>query len=194
MTATVPPNHRVDTGRILEVLLSAFSSDPGFRWMFPDPHRYRTAFPEMVRLAAGTAIEDATVDVVGGGVGAAVWRAPGVASAADETWGELFLALVDPARLAAVFAFGEQFGSYHPSEPHWYLVAVGVDPYQQGSGHGSALLRTGLERCDRDGLPAYLEAGHPRNRALYERHGFEVLGEIQVADSPPAWPMLRPPA
>jgi hypothetical protein len=50
----------------------------------------------------------------------------------------------------------------------------------------------GLARADRDGLPAYLEASAPRNRALYERHGFEVVGEIQAGDSPPLWPMLRP--
>ncbi len=48
-------------------------------------------------------------------------------------------------------------------------------------------------RADVDTLPAYLEASSPRNRALYERHGFEVTGEIQVADSPPLWPMLRRP-
>ncbi|MBF8286835.1 MAG: hypothetical protein HW393_649, partial [Dehalococcoidia bacterium] len=30
-----------------------------------------------------------------------------------------------------------------------------------------------------------------RNRDLYARHGFEVTGTIQVADSPPMFPMLR---
>jgi hypothetical protein len=54
-------------------------------------------------------------------------------------------------------------------------------------------LRRGLERCDRDGLPTYLEASHPRNRTRYERHGFETIGEIQFGVCPPGWPMLRPP-
>lgn len=80
---------------------------------------------------------------------------------------------------------------HHPSESCWYLPFIGVDPRCQGQGHGSRLLRQGLARCDRDHLPAYLEASSPRNRTLYERHGFTVIAEIQVGDSPPLWPMLR---
>jgi GNAT superfamily N-acetyltransferase len=64
-------------------------------------------------------------------------------------------------------------------------------PCRQGQGHGSALLRHALERCDRDHLPAYLDATNPRNISLYERHGFERLGRIQVGTSPPLVPMLR---
>jgi ribosomal protein S18 acetylase RimI-like enzyme len=68
---------------------------------------------------------------------------------------------------------------------------IGVDPAYQGRGYGAALLRHALQTCDRDGLPAYLEATSPRSAALYQRHGFEVIGVIQVADSPPIFPMLR---
>jgi len=34
-----------------------------------------------------------------------------------------------------------QMGTYHPSEPCWYLPLIGVDPACQGRGYGSALLR-----------------------------------------------------
>jgi hypothetical protein len=50
-----------------------------------------------------------------------------------------------------------------------------------------------LRRCDREGLPAYLESSNPRNIPLYQRHGFEVLGTIQLDASPPITPMLRAP-
>jgi len=86
-----------------------------------------------------------------------------------------------------------QFEAYHPEEAHWYLPLIGVDPARQGHGYGSALLRHALARSDRDGVPAYLEATSPRNRALYERHGFAALGAIRVAGWPPVWPMLRRP-
>jgi len=56
-----------------------------------------------------------------------------------------------------------------------------------------ALLRHALQLVDRDKLPAYLEATSAGSRRLYERHGFETTGEIQTADSPPLWPMLRKP-
>ena len=38
---------------------------------------------------------------------------------------------------------------------------------------------------------AYLEASSLRNKSLYERHGFECIGEIQIGDSPTAYPMVR---
>jgi hypothetical protein len=45
-----------------------------------------------------------------------------------------------------------------------------------------------LDRCDRDGLPAYL-ASSERNRACHERNGFEVREELRV---PGGGPPLRP--
>ena len=52
-------------------------------------------------------------------------------------------------------------------------------------------MRHALSRCDRDGTPAYLESSNPRNITLYERHGFERLGTVQVGTSPSIVPMLR---
>jgi GNAT superfamily N-acetyltransferase len=52
----------------------------------------------------------------------------------------------------------------HPREqPHWYLAIIGVDPSRQGSGAGAALLRSRLERCDKEGMAAYLESSNPQN-------------------------------
>jgi hypothetical protein len=51
----------------------------------------------------------------------------------------------------------------------------------------------GLERCDRDGAPAYLEATSDRNRALYERHGFRADGGIPLPGGPMVWRMWRDP-
>ncbi len=84
-------------------------------------------------------------------------------------------------------------GKYHPSERHWYLPLIGVDPARQGNGYGSALMEHAVRRCDRDREPAYLESTNPRNIPLYERHGFERLGTVQVGSSPPVYPMLRKP-
>jgi hypothetical protein len=43
-----------------------------------------------------------------------------------------------------------------------------------------------LERCDREMIPAYLEASASRNRALYARNGFEVVEEVQLPVGAPA--------
>jgi ribosomal protein S18 acetylase RimI-like enzyme len=58
---------------------------------------------------------------------------------------------------------------------------------------GSALLEHALARCDGDHTLAYLESSNSPNNLLYERHGFEVIGTIQVGASPPIWPMVRRP-
>jgi ribosomal protein S18 acetylase RimI-like enzyme len=82
---------------------------------------------------------------------------------------------------------------YHPQEPHWFLPFIGSDPSQQGKGYGTALMKHALVPCDLDHKLAYLEASNPKNIPLYERHGFELLGVIQVGTSPPIFPMLRKP-
>jgi GNAT superfamily N-acetyltransferase len=78
----------------------------------------------------------------------------------------------------------EKMGSYHPKEPHWYLPLLGVDPLHHGKGLGSVLLQHALAVCDRDNKFAYLESSNSRNITLYERHGFKLLGTIQVNKSP----------
>jgi GNAT superfamily N-acetyltransferase len=78
-------------------------------------------------------------------------------------------------------------------ERHYYVRDVGVLPEMQGNGLGSALLGPTLTRCDREGLPAYLEASSERNAALYARLGFQLIDELRVRDSPPLRLMLRRP-
>lgn len=59
---------------------------------------------------------------------------------------------------------------------------------------GANVERPTLDRCDQEGVPAYLEASTERSAALYERLGFVHLGELRIPDGgPPFWPMRRPP-
>jgi GNAT superfamily N-acetyltransferase len=81
----------------------------------------------------------------------------------------------------------------HPTEPHYYLAVVGVEPAWQGQGLGSALMQPALQRCDAEGVGAYLEASTRMSRALYERHGFSVIDEVRLPEGPPLWPMWREP-
>jgi GNAT superfamily N-acetyltransferase len=95
-------------------------------------------------------------------------------------------------RILRVLSFIE---AQHPHEPHYYLQFLGVEPDWQGRGVGSALLRPILERCDREGVPAYLEATSERSAALYERHRFAVVEEVGLpGGGPPLWRMWREPA
>src|ERR1700674_2747414 len=80
---------------------------------------------------------------------------------------------------------------YRPTEPHWYLSLIGVEALHRNKGCGAALLQHCLRQCDREHLPAYLWSSSPLNTSLYERHGFEIVGTIQVGSSPSIFPMLR---
>ncbi|HZS00118.1 MAG TPA: GNAT family N-acetyltransferase [Chloroflexota bacterium] len=181
-----------DEERIVAVLVLAFSRDPAVRWAFPEPSRYLTYFPRFVRAFGGRAFEHGSAHYADGYVGAALWLPPDV-HPDEDAMGTVFQEGAAEQAQEDVFALLEQMASYHPSEPHWYLPLIGVDPTRQGNGYGSALLQHATALCDRDGRLAYLESSNPANVPLYERHGFEVVGTIQAGSSPPFWPMVRKP-
>jgi len=82
----------------------------------------------------------------------------------------------------------------HPDPPHWYLQGLGTDPPRQREGLASAAMQPVLERCDAEGVPAYLESTKERNLAFYENHGWRVTGTIQLPDGGPTlWSMWRDP-
>jgi ribosomal protein S18 acetylase RimI-like enzyme len=173
-------------------VVRAFSADPAARWLYPDERQYCANFPIFVKVFAGPAFEYGSADYVVGCLAAALWLPPCVRADAKALT-ELLQRSVSQGNQTEVLALFEQMDSYHPAEPHWYLPMIGVDPAEQGKGYGSALLKHALERCDAEAKVAYLEASSPKSVLLYERHGFERLGTIQVASSPPLFPMLRRP-
>ncbi|MFZ2170958.1 MAG: GNAT family N-acetyltransferase [Methylococcaceae bacterium] len=181
-----------DEERCVAVLTLAFSSDPACRWAWPDPQQYLEAFPRFVRAFGGGAIDLGTAHYTENFTGVAMWLPPG--EAPDEaSLVSVIQETVAAERKDVMLSMFEQMDAYHPGEPHWHLPLIGVDPMSQGRGIGSTLQRHVLEQCDRQQVLAYLEATSPRNILLYERHGFEALGTIQVVDSPPIVPMLRNP-
>lgn len=191
-TAPITTAKPADADDVIAVLALAFSSDPATRWAWSDPRQYLTSFPAFVRAFAGRAFEQGTAYCINGYAGAALWLPPGTQPDEDALVALVQRTIAEEAQ-PDVFAVFEQMGSYHPSEPHWYLPLIGVDPGQQRKGYGSDLMRHALMACDRDSAPAYLESSNPENISLYKRHGFAVLGAIQVGASPPIFPMLRKP-
>lgn len=180
-----------DENAIIDVITLAFSTDPVFRWLYPDPHRFLENFPTFARAYGGRAFEHGSADYADGYSGAPLWLPPDVHSD-DEALGKL-LERSAGDRKSDVLAIIDQEENYHPGEPHWHLIVVGVDPTRQGKGIGSALMKQGLVRCDRDSRPTYLDSTNPKNIPLYGRYGFELLGTIEMAGCPPIYPMLRKP-
>jgi len=174
----------------IDTIVLAFAEDPVARWAFPEAHGYLTSFPRFVRAFGGAAFSHGSAHCTKDSGGAALWLPPDVHF--DENAVSNLLETETPESVRGdLFAVFDQMEQYHPTEPHWYLPLIGVDPAHRRKGYGAALLDHALERCDRDHVPAYLESTNPRNITLYQRHGFEVLGTIREGASPPVTPMLR---
>ena len=85
-----------------------------------------------------------------------------------------------------------EIDTYHPHDDDcWYLPVIGVDPGHQGKGMGGTLMKRVARLLDEKGCVGYLESSNPMNISLYQRHGFEIMGQIQIDDSPVVTPMIR---
>ena len=186
---TVQPS---EIERAVAVELLAFVSDPVMRWLWPDPGEYVRQFPRFVRSFGERAFEHGSAHVSEDFGGVALWLPVGVEVDGDAVEDLFRETTVEPVK-SEMLSILEQMGSHHTQEQHWYLAIIGVDPAQQSKGIGSELLQYALAPCDEQGLFAYLESSNPRNISLYERHGFEVQGSIQVGASPSVVAMLRQP-
>jgi ribosomal protein S18 acetylase RimI-like enzyme len=193
MTAQIIRNATLsDESYVIDVLVLAFSTDPSARWTWPDPYQYLKHFPELIKAFGGKAFENKSAYYAEAYGGAALWLPPDI-HPNEDAMTALFKRTVPAEKLKDVEKVFEKMESYHPKEPHWYLPLIGVDPFLQGNGIGSALMKHALIPCDRDNKFAYLESTNIRNVPLYERHGFELLRKIQIGTSPELYPMLRKP-
>lgn len=182
-----------DEASIIDVLVRAFSMDPAVRWVWSDSQQYYKHSPSFLKAFGGKAFTHGTAYYADGYIGAALWLPPDVQP--DEYMLMSVLQRTVPENIQKdAFAVFDQMSHYHPSEPHWYLPIMGVDPSKHGKGFGSALLQHTLIQCDRENKLAYLESSSPKNIPLYERHGFKLLGTIQAGTSPSIFPMLREPS
>jgi GNAT superfamily N-acetyltransferase len=187
-----------DVAAVARVLAEAFYDDPLMRWMLPRNAKRLRQLDHMFAVASRRVwLAHDECYVTKPLIGAAVWMPPGTWKLSPVAQLRLLPAWAravrrDLPRTLKLDAFLEKS---HPHEPaHWYLVAMGVTPAWQGRGYGTALMRPVLERCDADGVPAYLETSTPGGRKLYGRNGFEVVEESQFAnDAPPVWRMWREP-
>jgi GNAT superfamily N-acetyltransferase len=196
----VRPAQKADVRQVATVLARAFYDDPVTSWMLPDD---RTRLKALTRAFGGLTRRHflpragSEVGCRDGTVGAAtLWDPPGLrkSSRREELVMMPLMLWAFRSRVPASVRVMELMEKHHPTEPHWYLMLIGSDPSVRGVGFGQALMHSRLDRCDAEGVPAYLENSNPKNEAYYLRFGFEVMSEIKLPDGgPPLWPMWRQP-
>jgi GNAT superfamily N-acetyltransferase len=197
-----PPGHirratSSDVPALARMLARAFLDDPVASWAWR-PERLRLGALERfqaVRLRQLLAGEEVwTNDEL---TCAALWAPPGRWHSSLRETAELVPSFLHPRlfmRMPMVALGWEKLERAHPHKPpHVYLALLGTEPDAQGRGLGSAVLAPVLEQCDSDGVGAYLESSKKRNIDFYARHGFRVLGEIQLVRGPTMWKMWRDP-
>ncbi len=189
-----PPQVRTATSRDVaragEVLAEAFGDRPPFTWIEPDPGLraaglralFGVTLEVLHPVTEGTQVMAAGDDVLG----VAVWAPPGRWKPSLWRRAQVGPRLVRAVGPRHVSGFANRGGAVdkalersHPAEPHWYLVALGVAPEAQGQGVGDALVRAGLDRCDAEGVPAYLEC-LTELEGYYARFGFSRTAEIPM--------------
>ena len=106
-------------------------------------------FSKFAKAFGGKAFEFKTAHYVGNYSGAALWLPPNVDPDVDALLGLLQETTSEEAQNVVPEVF-EKMGGYHPSEPHWYLPLLGVDPHHHGKGLGSVLMKYALTMCDKD--------------------------------------------
>jgi GNAT superfamily N-acetyltransferase len=185
-----------DVDVLARVLARAFDDDPISEFLFPDARRRQRALPRYFSILLRPAfLPSGEVWTDGDACGSAMWTPP--TQRRPSTRDLLRFAPLVPVlgrRLPQAISTMQAVERHHPRTPHWYLAVLGTDPPRQGRGVGSALLGPVLERCDADGLPAYLESSKERNVPFYARHGFRVTTTIDLpGGGPRLWLMWREP-
>jgi ribosomal protein S18 acetylase RimI-like enzyme len=184
-----------DHPTLTAMLARAFDDDPILRWVFPAGRTRDRYGDKFFRWSLWRCADQGVTWTTGDLSGAAIWalhdrwRVTLPQLARLFLWAGAGVRLRGPRVMWGLAAIERR----QPDDRHMYLAVLGVEPERQGSGLGSALLRPGLELCDREALPAYLETGNERNLSFYGRHGFGVIGELTLPKGPPVWLMRREP-
>jgi GNAT superfamily N-acetyltransferase len=184
-----------DRELVVRLLDEAFQDDPVSGWVFPGDEYRRTTHHKLMAAFTAIVLEEGRIDVTEDGSACALWLSVPAEEhgAEDEGFAQLREA-IDPGN-ERIELIGRLTAEAHPAgRAHEYLWMIGVTPERQGEGLGTELVQHVLDRCDREGLPAYLEASSARSRALYERLGFDLAGRpLDLPDGPQMWPMWRDP-
>lgn len=184
---------------LLATLAEAFMEVPASRYLVPNNETARyEALKQYFGLWMEHAIKHGAVYCTTDLAGCAVWLyvQPGVSSE-PEGYEDRLRVAVSPETFKRMQRFDVLMDSRIPDTPSglWYLTFMGVATYHQRQGIGSALLEAHHARCDKHGLPAFLEAGDPESLRLYAKHGYEPLGApLVLPDASELYPALRQPA
>jgi len=179
----------------------AFYNDPAVTYVLPDETIRRSVLPWFVQSVAIPASQlCGEVYTTADGSGAALWIRPGRISAFAHMASEAMRAIpfnLDPLTVRRWNSLRAQIERVHQrlaERPHWYLLAVRVEPTQSGKATDRVLFEPVLSRADAEGLPCYVETFDETLLPFYESWGFQIAGAGRIPDGGPNfWTLMRSP-
>jgi hypothetical protein len=187
--------------RCLETVLSrVFHNDPAVTYILPNDAARCAVLPWFFRSVAIRASQFCgeiytTADVDGG----ALWIYPGRISAfaqivrAEMNGMPFKLDASSVRRWTSLRAHIERIHEQLAEGPHWYLMALGVEPSKAVKSRG-ALIEPVLSQADSQRLPCYAETFDEAHLPFYEESGFQIAGAGQIPKGGPNfWALLRTP-
>jgi GNAT superfamily N-acetyltransferase len=196
----VRPAAQRDVPRIAATLTIALADSRWTRWALPDDGRMQR-LTRLHELDAGhRGVATGTAWVTDDVTAVAVWEppagAPGTASLPADVRAALDreLPYLAADRATAVRETAALVESARPSEPHWWLLHLGVRPTSRRRGLAAAVLAPVLVRCDSEGVPAAAAVASWANVRFLRGFGFEVSLSTRTSDDElPLWVLVRQP-
>jgi hypothetical protein len=183
------------------MLSRSLQNEPSFVYIMPDERARRMILPwffQMVAMPASRLFgEICTTNQIDG---ASLWIRPGSGFTFERMirnamqWMPLKLDQASLRRWINLGARLEKARRRLALGPHWYLLALGVEPLIDRCTLGGLLTEPVLSRADSDKIPCYVEIFDERDFCFYERLGFRVEGAGNIPHGGPSfWTMMRAP-
>lgn len=181
--------------RAVATLAAAFHDDPAMVFMLPEAASRER---RLARLIGWMVDQHLAIGLVLGtprGEAVTLWRPPGTVHFHEPLWhpGALRFIPIFGRHLPRALRTDDGITNHLPTGEGWmYLKMAGVHPDQQGKGLGGRMIRAGLAQAARLGVPSVLETATPSNVGLYQRLGYAVASEWDVAKGGPHfWTMTN---
>ena len=183
-----------DKKKVLSTACLAFGADPFMRWIMPDGQSYLDKYRDLIdTYCCEKSLQNSTTFSVESFAGTAIWLPPGIFGDEQKISNWVSENML-PEKLETLGKVLDEMGKYHPKNNRsWYLAVLAVDPAFQRLGLGSIMMKHVNRMLDERGFQGFLESSNPKNISLYQRHGYEIMGEIKIGDCPAVNPMIREP-
>ena len=190
------PAQEDDVDAIVETMTAAFMTDPYALHLHPHDDTREDEMRALFRALIVGQYQPgaATISIADDGDAVAIWLPPEGDGLTERQQRDLVgvISQINPSLVERVQRTAELVEALRPG-PTVTLEFLATRPDRQGRGLATGLLQQEFVRLDAERLPAFLWTAEEANVAFYTRRGFATVGEINSAEMPHIWCMVREP-